>query len=79
MFKLSKFKLSNCQIFKLSNVHMSSVKCQMSNINKVKLLSERTSGVAPVIFLKARVACASKNPYNEIFSVLLKSLKLLLK
>ena len=26
------------------------VDCQMSNVNKVKLLSERTSGVPPVIF-----------------------------
>ena len=29
---------------------MSTMKCQMSNVNKVKLLSERTSGVPPVIF-----------------------------
>ena len=28
----------------------SKVKCQMSNVNKVELLSERTSGVPPVIF-----------------------------
>ena len=26
------------------------VECQMLNVNKVKLLSERTSGVPPVIF-----------------------------
>ena len=29
---------------------MSNVKNQMSNVNKVNLLSERTSGVPPVIF-----------------------------
>ena len=29
---------------------MSKVKYKMSNVNKVKLLSERTSGVPPVIF-----------------------------
>ena len=29
---------------------ISDVKCQMSNVNKVKLLSEHTSGVPPVIF-----------------------------
>ena len=33
---------------------MSNVICQMSNVNKVKLLSERTSGVPLVIF---SVAC----------------------
>ena len=27
------------------------VECQMLNVNKVKLLSERTSGVPPIIFL----------------------------
>ena len=30
---------------------MSNVEYQVSNINKVKLLSERTSGVPPVIFI----------------------------
>ena len=36
----------------LSNVicQISNVKNQMCNVNKVKLLSERTSGVPPVIF-----------------------------
>ena len=29
---------------------MSNVKYQMSNVNKVKLLSELTSGIPPVIF-----------------------------
>ena len=29
---------------------MSNVECQMSNVNKVNLLSERTSGVPPVFF-----------------------------
>ena len=30
---------------------MSNVKNEISNVNKVKLLSERTSGVPPVIFI----------------------------
>ena len=34
---------------------MSNVKNQMSNVNKVKLLSERTSGVPPVIFWHGNV------------------------
>ena len=45
------FKSSNDQMFKCSNVHMSNVEYQVSNVNKVKLLSERTSGVPPVIFI----------------------------
>ena len=44
------FKCSNVQMFKYSNVQMSNVKCQLSNVNKFKLLSERSSGVLPVIF-----------------------------
>ena len=47
------FKCSNVQIVKCSNVQMfkcSNVKYQMSNVKKVKLLLERTSGVPPVIF-----------------------------
>ena len=43
-------KSSNVQMSKCSNVQISKDKYQMSNINKVKLLSERTSGVPPVIF-----------------------------
>ena len=46
------FKCSSVQMFKCSNIQMS--KCPnvpMSNVNKVKLLLERTSGVPPVIFL----------------------------
>ena len=37
----------------MSNVkcQMSKIKCQMPHVNKVKLLSERTSGNPPVIFL----------------------------
>ena len=37
----------------MSNVicHMSYVKCQMPNVNKVKLLPEPTSGAPPVIFV----------------------------
>ena len=48
------FKCSNVQIFKCSNVQMFNcsnaqiLKC--SNVNKVKILSERTSGVPTVIF-----------------------------
>ena len=40
---LQMFQCSNDPMFKCSNV-------QMSNVNKVKLLSERTSGVPPAIF-----------------------------
>ena len=57
MFKCSNVSMFQCsnvpntQMFKCANVQMSDVKCQMSNVNKVKLLSERTSGVPPVIFI----------------------------
>ena len=47
MFKslnIKMFKCSNVQIFKCLNVQMSNTKYHMSNVNKVKLLSERTSG-----------------------------------
>ena len=46
------FQCSNVQIFKCSNVkfQMSIVKYQMSNVNKVKFLSELTSGVPLGIF-----------------------------
>ena len=59
MFKCSTsvqmFKYWNVQMFKCSNIQMfkcqvSNVKYQMSIVNKVKLLSERTSGVPPIIF-----------------------------
>ena len=62
MFKCSNvqmFKCSNVQMFKLSNVQMfkcSNVKYQMSNVNKIKLLSVRTSGVPPVIFRCASIS-----------------------
>ena len=39
---------SNGQKFKYSNVQKS--QSQISNVNKVKLLSEGTSGIPPVIF-----------------------------
>ena len=39
------------QMFQCSNVQM--FQCQMSNVNKVKLLSERTSGVPPVKVIRA--------------------------
>ena len=45
------FKCSDAQMFKCSNVQI--IKCsnvQMSNVNKVKLLPERTFGVSLVIF-----------------------------
>ena len=45
------FKSSNDEMFKCSNVHMSNVEYQVSNINEVKLLSERTSGVPLVILI----------------------------
>ena len=45
------FGFSTDQMFKCSNVHMSNVEYQVSNVNKVKLFSERTSGVPPVIFI----------------------------
>ena len=52
MFKCSNvqmFKCSNVRMFKCSKVQMSNVKYPMSNVNKVKLLSECTSKVPPVI------------------------------
>ena len=33
------------------------VECHMSNVNKVKLLSERISGVPPVMFVVVIVVC----------------------
>ena len=53
------FKCSNLQMFKSSHVQMlkcSNVKYIMSNFNKVKLLSKRTSRVPPVIFFSQRSA-----------------------
>ena len=58
MFKCSNAQMLKCsyfQMFKCSNDQMSCsdfqmFKCQISNVNKVKLLSERTSGSPPVIF-----------------------------
>ena len=44
------FKCSIVQMFKCSNVQMSNVNYQMSNVTKVKLLSEYTSVIPPVIF-----------------------------
>ena len=32
-------------------IQISNIKCQMPNVNKVKLMSERTFGAPPVIFL----------------------------
>ena len=50
MFKCTHVQMFN-QIIKCSNVHMSNVEYQVPNVNKVKLLSERTSGVPRVIFI----------------------------
>ena len=74
MFKYSKvqifkyliiqiFKYSNVQMFKCSNVkcQMSKVKSQISNVNKVRILSELTSEVPPVIFDN----CLSANSRNS--------------
>ena len=44
------FIYSNVQHFQCSNVQM--FKCQISNVNKVKHLSERTSGNPSVIFVQ---------------------------
>ena len=47
------FQCTNVLMFKCSIVQMfksSNVKCQMSNVNKANFLSERNSGVPPVIF-----------------------------
>ena len=56
-FNVSIFQCSNVRMFECSNVQMSNVKFQtsnikwqMSNVNKVKLLSERISGVPLIIF-----------------------------
>ena len=58
MFKCSNFqifKCSNFQMFKCSNFQMfkcSNLKYQMSNFNRVRLLSERTYRLPPVIFIQ---------------------------
>ena len=44
---------------------MSKIKCQMPKVNKVKLLSERTSGAPPVIFY---CYCYPPVSYNAISS-----------
>ena len=46
---------------KMQNVkcQKSDVKCQMPEVNKVKLLSERTSGAPPVIFYSKSCSCSS--------------------
>ena len=62
------FQCSNVQIFKCSNVkfQMSIVKYQMSNVNKVKFLSERTSGVPPVILYHFNVTiCAHHHDQQQ--------------
>ena len=47
---ISHMSIIKCQKSNVKN-QMSNVICQMPNVNKVKLLSERTSGVPPVIFV----------------------------
>ena len=42
---------------------MSNVKNKMSNVNKVKLLSERTSGVPPVIFFLGKCERLGRNQH----------------
>ena len=51
-------------IYQMSNnkYKMSKIKCQMPKVNKVKLLSERTSGAPPVIFFPER--CWVKHSIN---------------
>ena len=58
------FKCSNVQMFKCSNVQIFkclNVKFQISNVNKVRILSELTSEVPPVIFDN----CLSANSRNS--------------
>ena len=69
-----KYQTSNikCQIsnikfqYQISNVkyQMSNIKCQISNVNQVKLLSERTSGVPPVIFYLLKICVVSNKLYR---------------
>ena len=47
------FQCSNVPMFQCSNFQM--FKYQMSNVNKVNLLSQRTSGVPPVIFYRRKL------------------------
>ena len=69
MFKCSNvriFKCSNIQIFKYSNAQM--IKCQMSNVNEVKLLSEITWHIATFMaFIKLKIHCDS----NKFVDVLI--------
>ena len=73
MFKclnVQMFKCLNIQMFKCSNAQMfksSNIKYQIPNFNKVKLLSECTSEVLPVIFdivLQSRL-CLSRMRRNR--------------
>ena len=57
IFQCFNVQCSNIQMLKCSNVQMSNFKCQISNVkyqisivNKVKLLSERTSEFLPSFF-----------------------------
>ena len=50
------------QMFKCSNIQTSNVIYHMSNVNKIKLLSECTSGVPPVIFFQ--IALDQRHPYQ---------------
>ena len=52
-FDVPMFQCSNVPMFQCSNFQM--FKYQMSNVNKVNLLSQRTSGVPPVIFYRRKL------------------------
>ena len=84
MFKCSNaqmLKCSNVQMFKCSNAQMfksSNVRYQIPNVNKVKLLSECTSEVPPIIFdivLQSRLClsrmCRSRHHQrqNSVYSL----------
>ena len=46
-------------------VHWSIVECQISKVNKVKLLSERTSGVPPVIFFSIKLKYLKQSSLSQ--------------
>ena len=48
---------------------MSKIKCQMPKVNKVKLLSERTSGAPPVIFKNHSVEIVIKRMHQKCVAI----------
>ena len=66
------FKFFNVQMLKFSNVLKGNVKYQMLNVNKVKLLSERTSRFLQVIFSLTEVTPA----FGNVHCVYISSYKL---